>query len=129
MLFRVRSLGQDGYVNDLELDLHGMGASSDLPYEVDRYFVKSRGWPVSLMRLITTRARPAGVARAAQLMRAAYEGQHPPRAPIQVRRYDSDGDFLVEDGNSTVLNAIASGWPDILCDSHVRPCLNSQAIG
>ena len=27
----------------------------------------------------------------------------------------SDGRFLVVDGNSTVLNAIASGWTDVPC--------------
>jgi len=67
-----------------------------------------------LAALITTRARPKGIANAASIMRAAYLGQHPRRAPISVRSF-GNGDYLVEDGNSTVLNAMASAWPQILC--------------
>ena len=92
-----------------------MGASRDLPYEIDRYFTPTAGaelLPVG--QLVMVRARPDGIANAAKLMRAAYAGRHPRRAPITVRPF-RDGDFLVKDGNSTVLNAIASGWPRILC--------------
>jgi hypothetical protein len=108
-----------------------MGASSDLPYELDRYFLRSGCQPVPLTRLITTRARPEGVARAAELMRSAHEGRYPARSPILVRPYEQSGDFLVEDGNSTVLNAIASRWPDILCTSlfDASVCLSSQPMG
>ncbi len=112
----VRTLAQDGTsVSLLNIDLDGLGASRSLPYEIDRYFVPADGAELLLVaRLVITRARPKGVANAATLMRTAYEGRHPRRAPIAVRPF-GDSDFLVEDGNSTVLNAIASAWPRILC--------------
>jgi hypothetical protein len=92
-----------------------LGASGELPYEIDKYFVPTAGAELlPVASLVTTRARPKGVANAALLMQAAYKGRHPRRAPIAVRPF-GDGDFLVQDGNSTVLNAIASGWPRILC--------------
>lgn len=92
-----------------------MGASRELPYDVDRYFIPAAGAELlPLENLVMTRARPEGVANAAILMRDAYAGQHPRRAPIAVRALP-EGDFLVKDGNSTVLNAIASGWPRIPC--------------
>jgi hypothetical protein len=114
--FCVRFLAQDGRsISLLEIDLDALGASRELPYEIDRYFILVAGaqlLPVG--NLVAMRARPEGVAHAAALMRAAYAGQHPRRAPIAVRPFRDD-DFLVQDGNSTVLNAIASGWPQILC--------------
>jgi hypothetical protein len=92
-----------------------LGANRELPYDIDRYFIPTAGAELlPVANLVTTRARPEGIANAAALMRAAYAGQHPGRAPIAVRPF-RDGDFLVRDGNSTVLNAIASGWPRILC--------------
>jgi hypothetical protein len=116
LLLCVRSLAQDGTsISLLEIDLDALGASTDLPYEIDRYFIPTAGAELlPVANLITTRARPKGVANAAVLMRAAYAGQHPRRPPITVRPF-RDGDFLVKDGNSTILNAIASGWPRILC--------------
>lgn len=69
---------------------------------------------MSLKSLIITRARPEGIANAALLMRAAYQGRYPRRAPVTVRPH-AGGDYVVEDGNSTVLNAIASAWPNVLC--------------
>jgi hypothetical protein len=114
--FLVKSLGNDGIsVNLAELDLCVLGASVDLPYDIEKYFQTGSGtFRLPLESLITTRARPRGIANAARLMREAYEGSHSRRAPVTVRPHTS-GDFVVEDGNSTVLNAIASAWPDILC--------------
>lgn len=98
-----------------EVDLCALGASTELPYDIERYFCEGPGAVLlPLNSLIVTRARPAGIANASQLMRAAYEGRHPRRNPITVRLH-AGSDFLVEDGNSTVLNAIASAWPNILC--------------
>jgi hypothetical protein len=116
LLFRVRSLAQDGTsISLLEIDLDALGASRELPYDIDRYFIPAAGAELlPVADLVTIRARPQGIANAAAIMRAAYAGQHPRRAPIAVRPF-RDGDFLVKDGNSTVLNAIASGWPRILC--------------
>lgn len=68
---------------------------------------------VPVGQLIFMRARPEGIANGARLMRAAYDGQHSRRNPISVRPF-RDG-YLVQDGNSTALNAIASGWPEIAC--------------
>lgn len=114
-IFPVRILGPErNSVSQVQMDLGALGASTELPYEPTKYFseaVDVVALPLDL--LILSRARPDGVANAARLMRAAYEGRHPRRSPIVVRSR-SDG-FLVEDGNSTVLNAVASAWPDILC--------------
>jgi len=114
-LFRVRLLKKGGCVLSIEIDLHSLGASDNLPYNIDKYFRSDPG--TCLLRLpllINTRARSDGIANAAHLMRAAYEGRYPVRAAVTVCPF-AGNDFLVEDGNSTVLNAIASGWPDILC--------------
>jgi len=113
--FAVRLADSDGVsARVIELDLGSLGAATDHPYDITRYFLETAGAVLlPLTRLVLKRARPDGVSSAARLMRAAYEGRHPRRAPIAARPYSGD-DFLVEDGNSTVLNAIASGWPDIL---------------
>ena len=115
-VFRVRLLGEDKLsVLSIEIDLCSLGASTNLPYNIDKYFragPRTRLLPLRL--LINTHVRPEGVANAARLMRAAYEGRHTLRAPVTVSPYVGD-DFLVADGNSTVLNALSSAWPDILC--------------
>jgi hypothetical protein len=118
-LHRIRCL-KDGSVRRDEVDLAALGASADLPYDIDRYFLpQADALLVELDRLIVTRARPSGIANAATLMDAAYHGRHPRREAISISPYGADA-FLVEDGNSTVLNAIASGWPHILCVLAVR---------
>jgi hypothetical protein len=116
VIFSIRSLAEDGRsVLPRDVDLCALGASNALPYDIEKYFIPTPGaLLLRLDRLVTTRARPEGIANAARLMRAAYDGKHPRRAPVAVRPY-RDGDFLVDDGNSTVLNAIASAWPRILC--------------
>lgn len=113
--FLVRSSSDDGAVEVKLVDLCGLGANGSLPYDLNRYFSPVPGaFRVPVGKLVTIRCRPEGVANAANRMLAAYEGRHPLRPPVAVRSI-GDGDFLVEDGNSTVLNAIASGWPDVLC--------------
>jgi len=116
MMFCIRSLARnEAGVLCEKVDLCALGASRDLPYEIERYFVLQPGaFLVPVRRLITTRRRPRGIAHAARLMRAAWDGQRPRRPPIRVRPY-KECSFLIEDGNSTALNAIASAWPDILC--------------
>lgn len=105
---------KDGQIQVEAIDLEALGAAVDLPFQLDRYFDQPAGSaPVALARLILTRARPKGVANAARLMHAAYQGEHPRRKPVTIRAFNND--FVVEDGNSTVLNAIASNWPEILC--------------
>lgn len=106
---------KDGTVLVEYLDVEALGASTDLPFQLNRYFESPPGTAtIPLGRLILTRARPEGIANGGRLMRAAFHGQHPRRAPIAIRPYRG-GDFLVEDGNSTVINAVASNWPEILC--------------
>lgn len=114
--FRVRALRQDGLsVIVAELDLEGLGASTNLPFDPMRYFLPSpEAVAIALRDLVVSRARPEGIANAARLMRAAFQGTHPRRSPISVRRL-AEGDYLVEDGNSTVLNAVASAWPSLPC--------------
>jgi len=112
----VRVLGSDGAsILPEEVDVCALGASTTLPYEMERYFVTDASAVlVPLVSLILTRVRPRGVGSAGALMLAAYRGEHPRRAPVSVRQYGASA-FLVQDGNSTVLNAIASDWPCILC--------------
>lgn len=112
---RVRMLGADGVsVQDRELDAASLGAATDLPYDIARYFVADdTAIRVPVAHLVLSRARIGGVPNAARLMRAAYEGRHPRRPPISLRSLGA-GDFVVADGNSTAVNAIASGWPDII---------------
>jgi len=119
-IFPVKILSLDkNTVSQVQMDLGALGASTELPYELRRYFSEPAGAvALPLYLLILSRARPDGIANAARLMLAAYEGRHARRAPVSVCPRGSDG-FLVKDGNSTVLNAVASAWPDILCV--VRP--------
>jgi hypothetical protein len=116
LLFLVKSLAEDGLSVSLrEIDLCALGACCELPYQIERYFLPADGAVLlPLTALITTRARPKGIANAASIMRATHAGQHARRAPISVRSLHN-GDYVVEDGNSTLLNAIASAWPQILC--------------
>jgi hypothetical protein len=99
----------------VEIDPRAVGVGTGLPYEIERYFLPTTGaFLLSLELLILTHMRPRGIASAALLMRAAYECRYPRRAPVTVRPHVG-GNYLVEDGNSTVLNAIASAWPNVLC--------------
>lgn len=65
-------------------------------------------------QLVASRARPDGLVNANELMRRAAAGEIERRAPITVRPL-ADARFLVVDGNSTFLNGLASGWPDLPC--------------
>jgi hypothetical protein len=87
-----------------------------LSLQHDRYFVVSATTiypPVSA--LVFSRARPEGVANANVLMKEAAAGHRSRRAPIRVRELDK-GRWQVIDGNSTAINALISGWPDIPAD-------------
>jgi hypothetical protein len=111
----VPTLAPSGGVVEVEIDLGAMGAAIDLPYAPERYFHLPAGCvTMPLARLVMTRARAKGVANAGRLMLAAYEGRQERRAPVSVQPLP-DGRFLVLDGNSTTLTALASGWTDIPC--------------
>jgi hypothetical protein len=110
----VHFLETAGRVETRILDLCALGASATLPYDPKRYFLPAEeSFPIPIDRLVTSRCRPDGVANAAKFMLASFRNQYPPREPITVSPLDDR--YLVEDGNSTVLNAVASGWPDIPC--------------
>lgn len=87
----------------------------DLPFDHSRYFeLPTNAVLISMNILVTKHARVSGVNNAANFMRQAYEGEISKRAPVSVVPF-RDGLFLVDDGNSTVLNAWSSGWPNIPC--------------
>jgi alanine dehydrogenase len=65
---------------------------------------------------------------AARIMRAAYNGQHARRAPITVCPHTVN-EFLVRDGNSTVLNAIASGCAPTTLAGHKPDIYGWQNVG
>jgi len=69
--------------------------------------------PVSA--LVFSRARAEGIANANILMIEAAAGHRARRAPIRVREL-GDERWHVIDGNSTAINALFSGWPDIPAD-------------
>jgi hypothetical protein len=109
-------LGADGEVKYNRIDPLLLETLKPLPFQHDRYFVRGPATtflPVSM--LVFSRARPEGIANANVLMREAAAGLHSRRAPICVRELD-DGRWHVIDGNSTALNALLSGWPDIPAD-------------
>ena len=84
----------------------------ELPYELDRYFIKDADTKeIDLNLLEPTRAREKGVKNANKYMRMAYDGEIDRRKPISV--YERNGEMYVFDGNSTIANAKNSGWKTI----------------
>jgi len=87
-----------------------------LVYAPERYFAVGPGTTaVPIANLVASRARPHGIKNANRLMQQAYRGEIARRAPVSIAPY-RDGLWLVIDGNSTLINAIASRWPDLPCD-------------
>jgi hypothetical protein len=87
-----------------------------LPIQHEKYFIvdsTTKYLPVSA--LVFSRARSEGIAKANVLMRESSEGRCTRRGPITVRALDRTR-FHVIDGNSTAMNALLSGWPDIPAD-------------
>jgi len=108
-------LENGGSMGRMALDQHMTANISELPHNVSQYFDLSHDYSmISLENLICTRARPEGIISANRLMQDAAAGLTPKRRPISVRRY-LDHLWLVEDGNSTMINALFSGWPTIPC--------------
>lgn len=109
-------LTAEGAVNYNLIDLALFESLEPLPLQHDRYFVVGATTiylPVSM--LVFSRARLEGIANANILMREAAAGQRSRRVPILVREL-GDGRWYVVDGNSTAMNALFSGWPDIPAD-------------
>jgi hypothetical protein len=109
-------LAAEGEVKHNRIDPVLLESLKRLPYQHDQYFVVGAATtylPVSI--LVFSRARPEGITNANILMREAAAGQCGRRAPIRVREL-GDGRWHVVDGNSTAMNALFSGWPDIPAD-------------
>ena len=60
-----------------------------------------------------------GVRSAASFMRLAALGRHSKRVPVSIEFAAGVDGWIVIDGNSTVVNAFASNWPDVVCETRV----------
>lgn len=111
----VKFLDEAGRLSETELDVVGWGVSESLPYAPEKYFLECPDRIcVRMEDLVLTRARSVGVSNASIKMREAYDGTLPRREPISVSLHPA-GFYVVNDGNSTVVNAMFSRWPDIPC--------------
>jgi len=87
--------------------------AAGLRFEPERYFWTDENTiTIPVSDLVHTRARPAGIEHAAELMKRAYVGEQNRRAPLLVCRRP-DGKYLVLDGNSTAAVALAAGWVSV----------------
>lgn len=108
-------LTENGTIMERELDEAVANQLRPLAYDPGAYFdINEMTLLVPLELLISTRARPDGILNACGLMEKAARGEISKRAPISISAY-SNKKFLVNDGNSTVMNARFSGWPTIPC--------------
>ena len=110
-----RILNESGEVTQEELPEEILKQLPLLPYNPASYFdIDLDGTNIALDLLISSRARPQGILNAGFLMKKAADGLQPKRKPISVSARE-DGAYVVNDGNSTLMNARISGWPDIPC--------------
>jgi hypothetical protein len=101
-----------------------MEHGGELPEDLGRYFVKTRGTKViSMSNIIPLRARPEGIANAEKYMKMAYDGKMDKRKPITV--YKSQRSYRVYDGNSTFAVAKANGWENIWANVMKNPNMNT----
>ena len=92
-----------------------IGQLTILPLDHAAYFDLSLPHQlVPLSALVASRARATGIVNANVYMRRASQGEMAPRVPISIQPIKA-GKVVVLDGNSTFLNALFSGWPDIPC--------------
>lgn len=85
-----------------------------LPYDLDRYFVKTDTCvEVPLTEIIP--GEPHAVSAANLFMFEAYNGKRERRLPITLVRRGRGG-YKAIDGNSTLANAIANGWSSIYAE-------------
>lgn len=103
-----------GQITEVQIAPEVVEAARALPHSPERYFEMRNSISLPVPQLVLSRSRPEGIANALKLMLAAYNGLQPRRAPIDVRRLDNER-YLVLDGNSTAIVAVASGWPAIPC--------------
>jgi hypothetical protein len=86
---------------------------SALPYDHTSYFDLGGNYELlATDRLVASRARPEGIVNANKFMSMAASGHMGKRAPISVGTLEG-ALIAVIDGNSTFINALLSGWPDI----------------
>jgi hypothetical protein len=104
----------DGSVVKVGIMPEVVAAARTLPHAPDRYFLIEGATLIPVSDLVLSRARPEGIAHAVKLMSAAYRGEQSRRAPIKVQRC-LDDTYLVLDGNSTTIIAMAAGWPVLPC--------------
>jgi hypothetical protein len=113
---RFATLTADGSVEDHEIEAELAAVLKPLPYAPERYFIIGQTTTmVPLDRLVASRARPNGIRNANVLMLQAHQGTIPRRAPVTIKALPGNR-WLVVDGNSTLINALASDWPDLPCD-------------
>jgi len=104
----------DGLIDEVRLNPDIVRAARLLTDAPNRYFLTSGSLLLPISELLLTRTRPEGIAHALVLMKAAYDGKHPRRPPVEVEKL-ADHLYLVHDGNSTTAVAMAAGWPIIPC--------------
>lgn len=103
----------DGVTQPIDPPTYGI--DEILPYEPASYFHMPTGTiVVALSQLQPTRAREKGVRNAFLNMKEAREGLKEKRHPISITEMEA-GRFAIRDGNSTFINALIAGWPDIPC--------------
>lgn len=113
IVLRIRN--ESGNVDEMRIDPGLVDRMAPLLEMAAWYFdlsIEHRMIPLGL--LVASRARPNGVISANGLMSQAASNLVAKRSPITVSPLD-DETFLVEDGNSTFVNALVSGWATIPC--------------
>jgi hypothetical protein len=115
-LMNVRMMVGKGHIELVEIPSDIAEAARSLKEDHQRYFEMSdttKLIPVSA--LVCSRRRVQGINSALRRMTLAYAGGAPKRKPVAVTRIDSEY-FLVEDGNSTTIAAMAAGWTNVPCE-------------
>jgi hypothetical protein len=108
-------LSETGDKIDVEIASEIVRQARQLPYRHDAYFILEHSTSIPIANLVWKRARPEGIKNAIDRMSRALQGTYPKRRPLKVELADNGG-FLLIDGNSTALVALAAGWPDIPCE-------------
>lgn len=108
-------IDEDGVVSSVELDELTAAKLNVLPDRPLDYFqIDDATFFLEVHLLVNSRAREKGIINANDFMGQAAMGFKEKRKPIKVER-SAKGHWMVVDGNSTVINAIASGWSAIPC--------------
>jgi hypothetical protein len=104
-----------------------MGGKIELPYELDKYFIKPAGTiEVEMSKLIPIRARKEGIENAEVYMKKAYDGKMSKRKPIEIYK-TRNKKYRVNDGNSTYAVAKKNGWETIYATVVSNPNVSKRA--